>query len=422
MTENTSRSKAFPAIAGCLLVQLCVGIIYLWSVLKSPFAAAFSLTDSAAAMVSSYMLTAFVAGALAGGILVDKKGPRFSCAAGVLLFSAGVGASALLTPGTAKLIYLTYAALGGFGSGIAYSACISCIQKWMPGRRGLASGLAVSAFGLSTVIFAPVFRGLLGLCSGADGLVNFTAVFAILGGVFLALGLLGCALVRPAPEPETAPGSAVPSQTLGQAVRTLPFWCIILTVFFINGAWNLATPLFYDLGIARDLTPAMSTFAISLSGVFSAAGRLGMAALSDKLGRRPSICLLSVLTVVASLALMTVRGTGYIAAVALLAFAYGGPSSINAAITTDYFGPKHSGTIYGVILLALGGSSLFFNTVSARLLNGDVAATFCMAALSAAVPLVLMATLKAQELYPRANAHTENYLTAHRRDPVTGRL
>ncbi len=421
MLKTDSSRKAFVSIAGCLLVQLCVGIIYLWSVLKTPFAAAFSMADSAAAMVSAYMLTGFVAGALLGGILVDKKGPRLTCTLGVILFSLGVGSSALLTAASASLIYVTYAALGGFGSGVAYSACISCIQKWMPGRRGLASGLAVSAFGLSTVIFAPVFRGLMNLCTAASGFVNFTAVFAILGGAFLALGLLGCSLIQTAPEGAAA-GDAVPSMSLRQAVGTVPFWCILLTVFFINGAWNLATPLFYDLGIDRGLTPAMSTFAISLSGLFSAAGRLGMAAASDRLGRRPSICLLSLLTVAASLALMTVRDSGYIAAVALLAFAYGGPSSVNAAITTDYFGPKHSGSIYGVILLALGGSSLFFNAVSARFLNGDTAATFCMAALSAAVPLVLMATLKARELYPRTAAHVDRYLTAHRRDPVTGRL
>lgn len=421
MKNQSLTRKGVLSVAGCLLVQLCVGIIYLWSVLKTPVSAAFAMSDSAAGMVSSCMLTAFVAGALAGGILVDRKGPRFCCFTGVVVFSAGIGTSALLGAGTAMLLYATYAGLGGFGSGIAYSACISCIQKWMPGRRGLASGLAVSAFGLSTVIFAPVFRGLMGLCTGESGLVDFTALFSILAAVFLALGLGGCALISRPPEGDGS-RAVTESKTLSQAAGTLPFWCIFLTVFFINGAWNLATPLFYDLGLARGLTPAASTFAISLSGLFSAAGRLGMAALSDKLGRRQSICLLSLLTVTASLALMTVEGGGYIAAVALLAFAYGGPSSVNAAITTDYFGPRHSGTIYGVILLALGGSSLVFNTISARFLGGDVAATFCMAALSAAVPLVLMAMLQTRELYPRTAAHVDRYLTAHRRDPVTGRL
>lgn len=413
MSRVILRRKAIFSIAGCLLVQLCVGIIYLWSVLKSPFAARFGMEASAAGMVSSYMLTAFVVGALLGGFAVDKKGPRVSCMLGLILFAFGIGLSAFLTEETAGRIYLSYAGLGGLGSGIAYSACISGIQKWMPGRRGLASGLAVSAFGLSTVIFAPVFRGLMGRFTGADGLVDFGPVFGILAGLFLVLGLLGCAMIRPAPERERAAAGAESSRSLGQAVRSLPFWCIFFTVFFINGAWNLATPLLYDLGLARGLTPELSTLAVSLTGVASAAGRLLMAAASDKLGRSKSICLLAGLTVAASLAMMAVEGGAYVAAVMLLAFAYGGPSSVNAAITTDYFGPKNSGSIYGVILLALGASSLVFNTVSARFLGGEVGPTFLMAAFSAVVPLVLMGLLHIHDTAGKRSFSLELFLPRH---------
>ncbi len=392
MSKFISRRPALFSVAGCLLVQLCVGIIYLWSVLKTPFADAFGLEAGAAGMVSSYMLAAFVVGALLGGFAVDRRGPRATCTLGVCLFSAGIGASALVGAGRAWLIYITYAGLGGLGSGIAYSACISAIQKWMPGRRGLASGLAVGAFGLSTVIFAPVFRGLMTAFAGETGLVNFAPMFLCLALAFLALGLLGCAYIRSAPEAEER-RAAEGSMKLGEAVKTAPFWCILFTVFFINGAWNLATPLLYDLGLGRGLTPELATLAVSLTGLASAAGRVIMAAASDRLGRSKSICLLAGLTIVAALAMMTVKNGAYIGAVMLLAFAYGGPSSVNAAITTDYFGPRYSGSIYGVILLALGGSSLFFNAVSARFLGGDVGKTFLMAALSAVMPLVLMAAL-----------------------------
>lgn len=407
MSRVVLRRKAFFSVAGCLLVQLCVGIIYLWSVLKTPFAESFGMEPSEAGMVSSYMLTAFVVGALLGGFAVDKRGPRRCCVLGLGLFAAGIGLSALLTEETSRLIYLTYAGFGGLGSGIAYSACISGIQKWMPGRRGLASGLAVSAFGLSTVVFAPVFRGLMGCFTKADGLVDFGLVFGILAGLFLGLGLLGCALIRPAPAATIAADADACS--LGQAVRTLPFWCIFLTVFFINGAWNLATPLLYDLGLERGLTPELATLAVSLTGLASAAGRLLMAAASDKLGRNRSICLLAGLTVAASLAMMAVRGGAYIGAVMLLAFAYGGPSSVNAAITTDYFGSKHSGSIYGVILLALGASSMVFNMVSARFLGGAVGPTFLMAAVSAVVPLVLMGLLYIHDTAEKHSLSLESF-------------
>lgn len=384
------NKNAVLSACGGLLVQVCVGIIYLWSVLKGAVAAKLGMDAGAASMVSSYMLMAFVLGGLIGGILDDKKAARVTCLLGVCLFSAGIGCTAFVTAGCPWLIYLTYAGFGGLGSGIAYSACISCIQKCMPERRGLASGLAVASFGLSTVVFAPVFRVLMGVFTAADGSLAFGPFFGTLAGIFLVFGLIGCALIQKPPQQEDEEESSISSLTLSQALRKPAFFYIFLTVFFINGAWNLATPLLYDLGIARGLTPAMATLAISATGVASSAGRLLMAALSDKLGRRRSICILSLMTVLASAAMILVTGKAYFAAVSLLAFAYGGPSSVNAAITADCFGPRHSGSIYGVILLALGASSMFFNLVSSHLLHGDVTATFIMAAVSALVPLLMM--------------------------------
>lgn len=407
MNQKSGGRRAVISVCGCLLVQVCVGIIYLWSVLKGSVAERLSMSAGAAAMVSSYMLMAFVLGGLFGGILDDRKGARTTCILGVCLFSAGIGLTALVSSRCSWLIYLTYAGLGGLGSGFAYSACISCIQKWMPSRRGLASGLAVAAFGLSTVVFAPVFKSLMGHFTGADGMLSFGPFFGTLAGLFLLMGLVGCAMIQPPPMPEETDGHCVPSLTLSQALHKRAFVYIFLTVFFINGAWNLATPLLYDLGIARGLTPALATLALSMTGIASAAGRLIMAALSDRLGRRQSICILSLLTVAASIAMILVSGKAYFAAVSLLAFAYGGPSSVNAAITADCFGPRHSGSIYGVVLLALGASSMVFNAVSSHLLGSDVTATFIMAALSALVPLLMMFLLRQEsgEATPRHAPH-----------------
>lgn len=388
---NRTRIRS---VAGCLLVQLCVGIIYLWSVFKGSVAAAYGCEPEELGMVASYMLTAFVIGSLLGGVLNDRKGPRLTCVTGVLLFSAGVGATALLTPETIRYIHITYSILGGLGSGLAYSACISCIQKWLPNHRGLATGLAVAAFGLSTVVFTPVSRSLMAACMAPDtGLVNFSKVFGLLALVFLALGLAGCLMIR-SPLAQTQTENRAKTEQvelpLGKAVRTVPFWCIFFTVFFINGTWNLTVPVLYDLGLERGLTAAAAAFAVSFTGVANTAGRLMMAALSDKLGRRACICLLGVVTAAAALLMIVVQGYGYIAAVAVIAFAYGGPSSINAAMTTDYFGPRHSGTNYGVVMLALGASSIFFNSLASNVFRGNMTLSFVAAAVSAVIPLVLM--------------------------------
>lgn len=393
-----TRKNPWISIVACLVVQLCVGILYLWSAFKGNIVAAYGWSSSAATMVSSYMIFAFVFGNLIGGFINDKKGPKLTCFLGVLLFSVGIALSAFVK--TAGLFDLTYAVMAGLGSGFAYGACISCIQKWLPHKRGLASGLACSAFGLSTVVFTPVSNWLMNLNRGADGIVNFVPVFLILAGVFAVLGLVATIFISLPDEAYIAslnlPKAAVSGAknfTLGQAIKVPAFWCLFFSIFFINGTWNLCVPLIKDLGIQRGLLEATAIACVSFTGITNAAGRLIMATLSDKIGRSNTMYVLCGITLVGAILMTFIGGYGYFATIALIAFAYGGPSALNAALCTDLFGPKNSGTNYGVAMLALGFSSIFFNFVSGSILHAtveNVTSTFIMGAVTAVIPVFLM--------------------------------
>lgn len=389
--------KMIPAIIGCLVVQLCVGILYLWSAFKGNIVAAYGWDAGAANMVSSYMLFAFVFGNLIGGFINDRKGPKLTCLLGVALFTAGVALSSV-----AKNIVVfdfTYAIMAGLGSGFAYGACISCIQKWLPHKRGLASGLACAAFGLSTVIFTPVSNWLMELNRGADGVVNFVPVFLVLAVVFAVLGFIACIFIT-LPDEEYLSGLNLPKKaaaavnfSLGQAIKTPAFWALFFSIFFINGTWNLCVPLIKDLGMERGLIETMAIACVSFTGITNAAGRLIMATLSDKLGRTNTMYILCGITLLGAILMTFITGYGYFATIAMIAFAYGGPSALNAALCTDLFGPKNSGTNYGVAMLALGFSSIFFNFLSANVLHAtieNVTSTFIMGAITAVIPVLLM--------------------------------
>jgi OFA family oxalate/formate antiporter-like MFS transporter len=405
------KQNPWISIIACLVVQLCVGILYLWSAFKGNIIAAYSVgaSESAAAsiqtaagMVSSYMIFAFVFGNLIGGFINDKKGPKLTCFLGVILFSLGVGLSAFVK--SIALLDLTYAVMAGLGSGFAYGACISCIQKWLPHKRGLASGLACSAFGLSTVVFTPVSNWLMNLNMDADGIVNFTPVFLTLAVVFAVLGLVATVFIS-LPSQEYLDGLNLPKAsvsgsvnlTLGQAMKLPAFWALFFSIFFINGTWNLCVPLIKDLGVARGLTTSTAIFCVSFTGITNAAGRLIMATLSDKIGRFNTMYVLCGITLVGALLMTFITGYGYFATIALIAFAYGGPSAVNAALCTDLCGPKNSGTNYGVAMLALGFSSIFFNFVSGTILHAtveNVTSTFIMGAVTAVIPVFLMLYIK----------------------------
>jgi OFA family oxalate/formate antiporter-like MFS transporter len=395
---NSKRSAIAP-ILGCIVIQICVGILYLWSVFKNPIITSFSWTKEAATMVSSYMLFSFVAGNLIGGFINDRKGPRLTSTLGVIMFSLGIFLTSFLTKETIGWMNLTYCVLGGLGSGFAYGAGISCLQKWLPHRNGLASGIAVSAFAFSTVIFTPVSKWLMSL-NTVDNVVNFQPVFLTLSIVFFVVGIIGTLFVSLPGEEYLKQLPAAPvstkvftgrNYTLGQAMKTLPFWCIFLELLFINGTWTLSVPLIVDQGKLHGLSEAAAIATLTVTGIFNAGGRLIMATVSDKLGRTTTIIVLSVLTFIgAGLMILGIPGFGFAIAICIIAFGYGGPASTNAAFTTDFFGPKNSGTNYGVAMLALGFSSVLFNTISSQFLKGDFTKTYIMAAASAVIPIILM--------------------------------
>ena len=394
-----TKSSVLPIIGG-LVAMLCVGVIYLWSVLKNATMTYFGWESGSVNLIASIMLFAFCVGNFGGGALNDRFGPKKVSFLGVILFGVGIFLSSCVKPGSSIwLFYLTYSAIGGIGVGVSYGALLSCIQKWFPHRRGFATGIATAAFGLGTVAFSPIIGTMLNS-------MTVSATLRTLSLVFLVVGLIACCFIQlpseeylaklPKPAPKKNAIVAKREIPLKEAIRTVPFWCILLTIFFYNATWNMLNPIIRPLGEERGLTSALALTCVSLTGVFNAAGRFGMSALSDKLGRVETNVLLCCITIVCALLLMFVGGYAYIVVVMITAFAFGGPSAINPATTTDFFGAKYTGTNYGVAMLSLGFSSILFNSISNALVKstGRYYMTFVMGAITAAITIALQLVMK----------------------------
>lgn len=394
------KKSPWLSIAACLVADLCIGILYVWSVLKADAVAYYGWSDGAANLVASFMLFAFCVGNLLGGALNDRIGPKTVSYAGVIVFCAGLFIASCLPEGSSPMwFYLSYCIVGGLGSGCAYGAILSCIQKWFPHKRGFATGLSTAAFGLGTVVFSPIIAAMLRS-------MTISAALKLLSIVFVVVGVLACTLIRqpdpvylaglPTPVVNGASPRAANDMTPGQVVKTLPFWCLFFSMFFYNGTWNMLNPLIKGLGLTRGLPETAAVLCVSLTGLLNAAGRFSMAALSDKLGRIRTVIVLSVLTIVCAVLLTFVGGYAYLIVVLLTAFAYGGPSAVNPAACTDFFGAKYSGTNYGIAMLSLGISSLLFNSVSNALYaaTGTYTVTFIMGAASAGIAIGLLIVME----------------------------
>lgn len=419
--KNASAARTVPGVpilVPAVMLQLCVGILYMWGVFQPHVVRHFGWDFQAVARTSSLMLFAFVAGTLAGGFLLDRLGTRPVVTAGSLVFSAGILATSFLGGGDPRLIHLTYGLVAGIGTGLVYGGVVSCVQRWYPKRRGFAAGVAAGAFGFSVVLLSPVAEALI----GAAGLPG---AFRILGTVFLAVTLTASRLISdpretfvPAEGAAVSPGglagsspsggsaeapgapgpAAVPRQYRPREVLASPiFWCAFLCLFFEVAAWVVILPVIKTLALARGMSRELALAAVMVTGIANASGRIASAWISDRIGRTRTILFLCLLTCGASLWMIRAAGAPYVIAVFLIAFAYGGPSGVFPPLVREVFGQKHAGTNFGLVLMALGLSSLVFSRISGALsagaaASGDYSASFFMtAALGAAAAVFMLA-------------------------------
>ena len=380
-----------------------VGIVYLWSVFQQPVINHYGWSVSSVTMVSSAIIFVYVVGTLIGGVLNDRKGPRFSIVLGAILFCSGLFLTSLLTPAfPVWTIYLTYGVVAGLGVGLVYSAALNVIQKWYPHRRGFATGISVCAFGLSATVLAPLITALIHR-------FDVSATFRILALTFPVVAFL-CSFFVVVPSKAYLDGlNLSPAQakqrdyTPRETLKTLEFWCLALSLLFLPAAYMMIIPRVKTLAIARGMSESLATLTVSLTGVASAVSRLAAASASDKVGRARTIWALTVLTLIASVCMTFATGWFYILAVLLIVAGYSGPAGIFPAMASDSFGVKYSGTNYGMAFLFLGISSPLFTLVSNLVSasgaeTGNYTASFVIAAVGCIVPLVML------PLYDRGKA------------------
>ena len=376
-------------IAGAVL-QLFLGIIYVWSVFVGPVGGHFSWgAESDVKLTSSYMLCCFVLGILTGGKLLAKIGASKIVLAGGMLMAVGMLATSFIPVESAWLIYVTYGIIGGFGVGMAYNAIITCAQKWFPKNRGLATGISVSTFGFATVIFAPLIESLI----GSFGLIN---TFRILAAAFFAITALLFSFIKLPPAQDMQAGGqsaaklpAVKQYTTGEMLKTRPFYLITLSMMFFTAAFFILNPSFKSLAAERGMEAA-ATMIVMMTGVASALGRLAVPALADKIGREKAVLSIIAATALGTAALCFVGGPLFIAAIAVIAFCYGGSSGVYPLLTADYFGLKNIGANYGAVMVGFMLSAQFFPMIILKL---DVTIQFIVLTALALVALTMILVL-----------------------------
>ena len=379
-------------IAGCILL-LFLGIIYSWSVFVIPVSEVYDWDISSVRLVTAYMISFFALGMLLGGRLQAILKAEKIVLLGGLLLSAGMLVTAFIPASLAQLVYVSYGILGGLGTGVGYNIVITASQKWFPQNRGFATGLSVSAFGFSTVIFAPLIETL----AGQYGIRH---TFIILAAAFLFAALALFSFIRlpddDNPIDEAYKALLVKKQyTITETIRTREFYFLTCASIFANAAFLILTPSIKIFSLERGLSELLGTYLVMLSGVTNAAGRLVVPIFSDRLGREKTVIIVILGTALGAFLLCFSGGIIYITAVVLITFCYGGYPSLFSFLTADYFGIKHVGVNYGAVMMGFALSALFSPVLIGLIDNSTLQfITLTATAIIAAVFIRLLAMSK----------------------------
>ena len=362
MKQQFAAKHPWTILAAGAAIQVLTGLPAAWGVFQQPVMEEYGLSEQGAGYAFGILIAAFGVGCVLGGFLQDRHGPRCAGLWGTALLCGGFFAAGLLPPGSAEAFFLAFSIPAGLGTAFLYPSIQSCAQKWYADRKGLATGVIGGAVGLSgaflTVFVRTAVRGFW-VVQGIRG------AFWALGAVTLPVCLVGSLLLQDPPQTgQTQKPQENGKNTIDlapqQMLRTKQYWLCAGAVCFSTPAVLLFSPIILKLGMERGLEEQAALWSVVLGSVGSAAGRLLMPLLSDRIGRRPTDMLLFAVSAGLSAGFAFAQGWGVVACYAGLTFCYSALAAVLPSLSTDLFGFPHAGVNYGFLALGQSVGSLAF--------------------------------------------------------------
>ncbi|HHK0198955.1 TPA: OFA family MFS transporter [Streptococcus pyogenes] len=351
------KTKRYIIATAGILLHLMLGSTYAWSVYRNPILQETGWDQAPVAFAFSLAIFCLGLSAAFMGNLVEQYGPRLTGTVSDILYASGNMLTGLaIDRKEIWLLYIGYGVIGGLGLGAGYITPISTIIKWFPDKRGMATGFAIMGFGFASLLTSPIAQWLI----ETEGLV---ATFYLLGLIYLIVMLFASQLIIKPTAAEIAildkkrlqnNSYLIEGMTAKEALKTKSFYCLWV-ILFINitcglGLISVVAPMAQDL---TGMSPEMSAIVVGAMGIFNGFGRLVWASLSDYIGRRVTVILLFLVSIIMTISLIFAHSSLiFMISIATLMTCYGAGFSLIPPYLSDLFGAKELATLHGYILTA----------------------------------------------------------------------
>jgi len=361
------EQKRWRYMIAAMVMALCAGIGYTWSVFQKPLMEHFNWGIEAISLTFTIQILFSTMAPVFLGKFQKTLGIRNYLRIGIAIYVLGL----IATTFTSSIVYLyiIYGVVVGTGMSMLYPCLMAYSGRLFPDKTGMAAGLLACAYGGGSIIWAPLAANFIGKHGALPVFGLFAAIFAV---VMIPTSFL----IKDVPEdfrPEiktkkegTKP-LPVKDLTWRQMVKTSRYY-IILTALTLGATAGLmimghASTILQEV---QSFTPAKAAFVIGIISIFNALGRLGFGFISDRFGRYNVMLLLFAVIGGSMLLLTTSAGTVFVIALFAISACYGGFTSMFSPICADNFGIRNLAINYSFLYVAYGLAGVIGPQLAAR--------------------------------------------------------
>lgn len=378
-TVNKKEGRRMLVLLSTMAIQLCLGVAYIWSVFQSGISQSLFGGDNALASLSYSLLLAFITiGSVIGGKLSSRYSVRAVIITGGIILSIGFFLSGFITEANSWLLWITYGILGGIGMGFTYSTTIACTQKWFPDKKGMVTGFIVASLGFGGVVFTPIVEWLINSFGGFG--TGELKTFMVLAGVFLVVcTVFGSFIKNPSqeylerfeklsPKKDAVQIAEVKSLSPREVLKKADFYLLTFAMMLACMGGLMMIGFAKPIALAKGMAE-IAVVGVLLISIFNAVGRALWGVVSDKIGRKKTLCFLLAGAAILSLLVGFASGYWIFIVIGGIGFFYGGFLSTFPAFTSDLFGTKYMATNYGMVLLGFGVAAVVSSYIAGYFKN-----------------------------------------------------
>lgn len=391
------KNRRWRNLAAAMVLALCSGIGYTWSVFQKPLMENFNWALKTISLTFTIQILVSTLAPVFIGKYQKILGVRKYLWIGMGIYFAGLAATIFTS--SIGYLYIVYGVVVGVGISMLYPCLMSYSTSLFPDKTGMASGLLACAYGGGSIIWAP-------LAAYFTKQYGVLYVFGILAAIFAVVMIPVSFLIEDVPadfnlqsdkKSKTNNAVSVKDYTWQEMLKTGKFYIILIALtlgatagLMISGH---ASSMLQEI---QKMTPEQAAFLIGFISIFNALGRLGFGLASDKLGRYNIMLVLFTVIGCAMVLLTKSRGMVFNASLLAISSCYGGFTSMFSPICADNFGIKNLSINYAFLYVAYGIAGVIGPQLAAwtKTLSDGYDMAFMAVAVMSAAGFVLTMILK----------------------------